>query len=110
MRPPSVLWSTVRRPQRRCSRMALDEATGAAAAPPADVVDLEAVLRNGTGVARRVLSDPDIEGDPLTFLKATEAYWKVGAKQSMTSCDMPSSPKAVSTTCMCVIPTMQLGS
>lgn len=26
---------------------------------------------------RRILSDPDIEGDPLQFLKVTEAYWKV---------------------------------
>jgi hypothetical protein len=39
---------------------------------------LEDVLRHGTGVARRILSDPSIEGDALTFLKATEAYWKVG--------------------------------
>jgi hypothetical protein len=26
---------------------------------------------------RQILSDPDIEGDPLQFLKVTEAYWKV---------------------------------
>ncbi len=29
---------------------------------------------------RHILSDPDIEGDPLQFLKVTEAYWKVGSK------------------------------
>ena len=27
---------------------------------------------------RQILSDPGIEGDPLHFLKVTEAYWKVG--------------------------------
>jgi hypothetical protein len=26
---------------------------------------------------RRVLSDPDLEGNPLDFLKQTEAFWKV---------------------------------
>lgn len=32
---------------------------------------------------RHILSDPGIEGDPLQFLKVTEAYWKV---QSASSC------------------------
>lgn len=50
-----------------------------ASAAPDSIESLEAVLTNGTGVARRVLSDPGIEGDPLAFLRATEAYWKVGA-------------------------------
>lgn len=27
---------------------------------------------------KKLLSDPDIEGDPLRFLKVSEAYWKVG--------------------------------
>jgi hypothetical protein len=38
----------------------------------------ETDLFRGTGLARRVLkANPQIEGDPLQFLKATEAYWKV---------------------------------
>jgi hypothetical protein len=30
-----------------------------------------------TGLARQILARPGIEGDPLAFLKTTEAYWKV---------------------------------
>ena len=29
-------------------------------------------------VTTRILSSPDIEGDPLKFLKVSEAYWQVG--------------------------------
>lgn len=29
------------------------------------------------GLARRMLSQPGIEGDPLALLKINEAYWKV---------------------------------
>lgn len=43
-----------------------------------------AAARQAAGVStnedvdvRQILSDPDIEGDPLQFLKVTEAYWKV---------------------------------
>jgi hypothetical protein len=39
----------------------------------------EHALLHGNGLARAILSQPGIEGDPLAFLKATEAYWKVGA-------------------------------
>lgn len=39
-------------------------------------------LRQGNGLARRILSDPNLEGDPLAFLKATEAYWKVKQQQA----------------------------
>lgn len=37
---------------------------------------------------REILSDPDIEGDPLQFLKVTEAYWKVQTGSCL-SCCMP---------------------
>ena len=30
------------------------------------------------GLARRILSDPGLEGDPLKFLRVSEAYWTVG--------------------------------
>lgn len=30
---------------------------------------------------RHVLSDPELEGSPLEFLKQTEAYWKVSVAQ-----------------------------
>ena len=43
--------------------------------------ELEAILRNGTGVARRLLADPGIEGAPLAFLKETEAYWRALRQQ-----------------------------
>ena len=35
---------------------------------------------------RQLLSDPDIEGDPLQFLKVTEAYWKVRTGSTCLSC------------------------
>jgi hypothetical protein len=34
-------------------------------------------LQHGNGLARQVLSQSGIEGNPLAFLKTTEAYWKV---------------------------------
>lgn len=72
-RGPTVLHNTRRHPC--CS---LPGSAAAAAPPIADSrqADLEAVLLHGTGVAKKLLSDPGIEGDPLAFLKATEAYWK----------------------------------
>jgi hypothetical protein len=33
----------------------------------------------GAGLARRILSDPRLEGQPLQFLDVSERYWKVGA-------------------------------
>ena len=53
-----------------------------------------------TGLAKEILSRPGIEGDPLAFLKATEAYWKV---QNLLGCPLQacgpaigwSEPKAV---------------
>jgi hypothetical protein len=78
---------------RRCRTAARQPAAAAeahnaaatAAAPPAGepqplatttAAQLAEVLSSGTGAARRILSDPAIEGDPLAFLRATEAYWK----------------------------------
>jgi hypothetical protein len=53
---------------------------GSSSAPPDDLTAAaEQALLHGNGLARAVLSDPDLEGEPLAFLKATEAYWKVGA-------------------------------
>jgi hypothetical protein len=46
--------------------------------PTATPSAVDTDLFRGTGLARRVLkANPQIEGDPLQFLKATEAYWKV---------------------------------
>jgi hypothetical protein len=47
----------------------------------------EQALLHGNGLARAVLSDPNLEGEPLAFLKATEAYWKVGAQQQRACVD-----------------------
>lgn len=52
------------------------------AVPDDPTATAEHALLHGNGLARAVLSDPGIEGDPLAFLKATEAYWKVGASHS----------------------------
>lgn len=43
-------------------------------------------LKNGNGLARKILSDPNLEGDPLAFLRATEAYWKVGRPVAINKC------------------------
>jgi hypothetical protein len=48
------------------------------AAVPDDLTAAEHALLHGNGLARKILSQPGIEGDPMAFLKATEAYWKVG--------------------------------
>jgi hypothetical protein len=36
--------------------------------------------QGGGSLARGILSDPDIEGNPLPFLKVSEAYWTVGPR------------------------------
>lgn len=38
------------------------------------------------GLARRILSQPGLEGDPLEFLKVTEAYWAVSAMGLLVGC------------------------
>lgn len=54
-----------------------------AAAEPDDLTAAaEHALLHGNGLARAILSDPGIEGDPLAFLKATEAYWKVSERST----------------------------
>jgi hypothetical protein len=84
-RAPPAVWRSAahhtagaqwRRPAPPRAAAAQRSAAAPMAQPSAEEA-LSHVLRNGTGVARRVLSDPAIEGDPLAFLKATEAYWKV---------------------------------
>jgi hypothetical protein len=37
----------------------------------------------GNGLAKEILGRPGLEGDPLAFLKATEAYWKVWDDRSV---------------------------
>lgn len=54
-------------------------ASSTAAAPDDLTAAAEHALLHGNGLARAILSQPGIEGDPLAFLKATEAYWKVGS-------------------------------
>jgi hypothetical protein len=57
---------------------ALHMPAGSTTALPDDLTAAaEQALLHGNGLARAVLSGPDLEGDPLAFLKATEAYWKV---------------------------------
>uniref|UniRef100_A0A383W650 Uncharacterized protein n=1 Tax=Tetradesmus obliquus TaxID=3088 RepID=A0A383W650_TETOB len=55
--------------------------TAAAAEPDDLTAAAEHALLHGNGLARAILSDPGIEGDPLAFLKATEAYWKALKQQ-----------------------------
>jgi hypothetical protein len=56
---------------------------GSTTALPDDLTTAaEQALLHGNGLARAILSDPDLEGNPLAFLKATEAYWKVGARHA----------------------------
>jgi len=43
-------------------------------------------------MCRRILSDPELEGNPLDFLKQTEAYWKVSTALPHTATQKPTKP------------------
>jgi hypothetical protein len=62
---------------------ASDATAGAAAAGNGDTAGstsargADSALKADEVDVRQILSDPDLEGDPLQFLRVTEAYWKV---------------------------------
>lgn len=77
---PALITGTPVQPSSSSTGNSSSSSTGT----PTDLTAIAAdALTHGNGLARKVLADPGIEGDPLAFLKATEAYWKVRPRGSL---------------------------
>ena len=67
---------------------------------------IQRVARRHTGLARQILSRPEIEGEPLKFLRSMEAYWSV-SPSLQTSLIVLLSPSVPTYLAMLKLPSVQ---